>query len=80
MTLSSLRNSKNIFNLNDIAVILDGKKKKEIGYFIPSVFKDEFQKFTAEFEHKKKINLLKRVASASKKDIIGDGTISDGIM
>jgi len=57
----------------------DRRKKEEVGYFIPKIFKEEFEKFTLELEKKKKTNLLKKVLSASRKDMIGNGTIDDGI-
>jgi len=79
MTLSNLRNSTNFFDMDDMAIIVDGRKKEEIGYFIPKSYKNEFEKFAKEIEKRKKIKLLKRVANAAKKDIIGDGTVDDGI-
>lgn len=79
LTLSNLRNSIEFFNIDDIATIVNGRKKEEIGYFIPKTFKKEFEKFIFELEKTKKERLLKRIAKASKKDIIGDGTIDDGI-
>jgi len=79
MTLSNLRNSTNFFDIEDIATIVNGRKKEEIGYFIPKSFKNEFEKFILELEKNKKRKLLKKVANASKKDIIGDGAVSDGI-
>jgi len=80
MTLSSLRNSTNFFEIDDIATIVNGRKKEEIGYFIPKVFKDEFEKFVKEIEISKKRKLLKKIAKASKKDIVGDGVVGDGII
>jgi len=79
MTLSNLRNSTDFFEIEDIATIVNGRKKEEVGYFIPKAFKSEFEKFILEMEKNKKRKLLKKVANASKKDIIGDGAVSDGI-
>ena len=79
MTLSSLRNSTNFFDIDDIATIVNGRKKEEVGYFIPKIFKKDFEKFVLELEKKKKRELLKKVLNASKKDKIGDGAIEDGI-
>jgi len=79
MTLSSLRNSTNFFDIDDIATIVNGRKKEEVGYFIPKIFKKDFEKFVLELEKKKKRKLLKKVLNASKKDKIGDGAIEDGI-
>jgi len=79
MTLSNLRDSNKLFRIKEIAVIFDGKKKEEIGYFIPAILKEEFERFVAQKEHEKRLQLLKRVARAAKKDRIGDGTICDGL-
>jgi len=79
LTLSTLRDSNKLFKIEDIALIIDGKKKQEIGYFIPAVLKEEFETFVKQKEYEKRLKLLKRVANASKKDIIGDGAVSDGI-
>ena len=79
MTLSSLRNSTNFFEIDDIATIVNGRKKEEIGYFIPKTLKKEFEKFIEEIEKNKKKKLLQKVLKASRKDPIGDGAIDDGI-
>ena len=79
MTLTSLRNTSNFFDIDDVATIVNGRKKEEIGYFVPKIFKEEFEKFTEQLQKKRKLNLLQKVAMASKKDIIGDGAVSDGI-
>ncbi len=80
MTLTSLRNTSNFFDIDDVATIVNGRKKEEIGYFVPKIFKKEFEKFILELQKKRKKELLKKVLKASRKDIIKDGTISDGIM
>ena len=77
-TLSSLRNSSDFFKTTEIIHILDGRKKEEIGFFVPSVFREEFQAFIDRIEKKKKTALLERVAQAQKKDPIGDGSVNDG--
>ena len=79
ITLSSLRNSSDFFEMDDIATIVNGRKKEEIGYFIPKTFKKEFERFVKEIEKKRKLDILKRVAKASKKDPISDATVGDGI-
>ena len=78
-TLSNMRNSSDFFKTSEIIHILDGRKKEEIGFFVPTVFKEEFQKFIDKIEKKKKLSLLKRVALAQKKDPIEEGSIDDGI-
>ncbi len=79
LTLSNLRNSVDFFEIDEIATIVNGRKKEEIGYFVPKKFKKEFEPFIKEMEKKRKIELLKRVAKASRKDSIGDGAVGDGI-
>ena len=78
-TLSNMRNSSDFFKTTEIIHILDGRKKEEIGFFVPTVFKEEFQKFIEKIEKKKKITLLKRVAEAQKQDPIAEGSVGDGI-
>jgi len=80
ITLATLRNSSDFFDIDDIVAIVNGRKKEEVGYFVPKSLKKEFEKFTLELERKRKIEKLKRIAKASKKDIIGDGAVSDGVM
>ena len=79
MTLSSLRNTTNFFDIDDVATIINGRKKEEIGYFVPKIFKKEFEKFSAELQKKRKREVLQKVLKASRKDTIEDGTVSDGI-
>ena len=79
-TLSNMRNSSNFFKTSEIIHILDGRKKEEIGFFVPSALRDEFQKFIDKIEKKKKRALLERVAKAQKEDPVGDGSVDDGIL
>ena len=80
ITLSSLRNSTNFFDIDDVATIINGRKKEEIGYFVPKMFKEEFEKFILELEKKRKKALLQRVLKASRKDTIEEGAAADGIV
>jgi hypothetical protein len=80
ITLASLRDSETFFKLDDIATIVNGRKKEEVGYFVPINFKKEFEDFTKELEKKKKIEKLKRIAKAYKEDPIGDGVVGDGLI
>ncbi|MBN2824656.1 MAG: hypothetical protein JXQ76_04985 [Campylobacterales bacterium] len=80
ITLSNLRNSEDFFKLNDIATIVNGRKKEEVGFFIPKSLKKEFEAFITQMEKNKKRRVLQRVAKASQKDPIGDGTLDDGII
>jgi hypothetical protein len=78
ISLANLRNSEKLY-IDDIAIIINNKKKEEIGYFIPKSYKREIEKFIKDIEYKKKIELLQKVKKASQKDCIGDGTVGDGI-
>ncbi len=78
-TLANMRNSSDFFKTDEIIHILDGRKKEDIGFFVPQVFKEEFEKFVEKIEKKKKLTLLNRVAQAQKKDPIPEGGVSDGI-
>ena len=78
-TLADMRNSSTFFKTDEIIHILDGRKKEDIGFFVPQVFKDEFEKFVENIEKKKKMKLLNRVAKAQKQDPVSDGGVSDGI-
>jgi len=78
-TMADLRKSINFFSSDEIIHIVNGRKKEEVGFFVPAVLKDEFSKFVKLIEDKKKIELLKRVSKAQKLDPIGDGALSDGI-
>ena len=78
-TLANMRKSSDFFKTDEIIHIFDGRKKEDIGFFVPKIFKDEFQKFVEKIEKKKKISLLQRVAKAQGKDPIAEGSISDGV-
>lgn len=78
-TMADLRKSISFFSSDEIIHIVNGRKKEEVGFFVPSIFRDEFSKFVEHLEKKKKLELLKRVAKAQNKDIIGDGAVEDGI-
>ena len=78
-TLSNMRNSSDFFKTSEIIHIFDGRKKEEIGFFVPTVFKEEFQKFIDKIEKKKKLSLLERVLKAQKTDPVSDGGVDDAI-
>jgi len=77
-TLSNMRNSSDFFKTSEIIHILDGRKKEEIGFFVPTVFREEFQKFINKIEKKKKLDLLRRISKAQIKDPIAEGSVNDG--
>ncbi|WP_418185903.1 hypothetical protein ACNSOS_03065 [Aliarcobacter vitoriensis] len=78
-TLANLRNSTNFFNTKEILHIFDGRKKEEIGYFVPKYFQKEFEEFIQKIEKDKKNRLLKRIAKAQKSDPIEEGSEDDGL-
>jgi Mg/Co/Ni transporter MgtE len=78
-TLANLRKSSDFFKQEEIIHILDGRKKEEIGFFVPNSFKDEFIDFITKIEKKKRQSLLKRVAKAQKNDPISEGSVDDGL-
>ena len=78
-TLANMRNSSDFFRTDNIIKILDGRKKEEIGFFVPQIFKEEFQEFVENIEKKRQLALLDRVSKAQKKDPIEDGSSNDGI-
>ena len=78
-TMADMRKSIDFFSKNEIIHLFNGRKKEEVGFFVPKVFKDEFYKFVNNLEKKQKIELLKRVAKAQQKDPIEEGGSDDGI-
>ncbi|HIP61235.1 MAG TPA: hypothetical protein EYG98_01620 [Sulfurovum sp.] len=78
-TLADLRKSSSFFKTREVIHIVNGRKKEDIGYFIPNTLKDKFQAFLSDVEKYEKRKLLQRVAKASAKDIVGDGAIDDGV-
>jgi hypothetical protein len=78
-TLASLRNSSEFFNTKEILHIYDGRKKEDLGYFVPKYFQKEFEAFVKDLEDKKKHELLQKVAKAQAKDPIEEGSENDGL-
>ncbi len=78
-TLADLRQSSKFFKTKQIVHIVNGRKKEDIGYFVPISLKHKFENFLIDLEKEQKRELLKRVALASKKDVVDDGAVDDGI-
>ena len=78
-TLASMRNSVKFFDTDQMITIVNGRKKEEVGFFVPKIFEKEFKKFAEKMEKKQKLETLKKVAQAQQKDPIEDGAIDDGI-
>jgi len=78
ITLADLRKSVDLFSIDDVVSIVNGRKKEEIGYFVPKSLKVEFEKFTKELEKKRKISKLKRLREYSDLEFLEAG-VDDGI-
>jgi len=76
LTISEIRNPK-LLEINEIIEIVNIKKHKKLGYFIPVAYEEIFEKFLKTLEKEEKLKKIKKVASAQKQDQIED--IFDGI-
>jgi len=77
--LSDFRNPSFFTSQTDVIHIVDGRKKKEIGFFIPASLKESFSSYLQQEDTKKKLVLLRKIALAQKADPIDDGSVGDGI-
>ncbi|NYT47210.1 MAG: hypothetical protein H0A75_06165 [Candidatus Methanofishera endochildressiae] len=64
--LSDFRNPSFFINQTDVVRIVDSRKKKEIGFFIPAGLKDSFTDYLQQEELKKKQALLNRIVCLHK--------------
>jgi len=78
-TLADLRQSASFFKTTQVVHIVNGRKKENIGYFVPNIFKEKFEKFLMELEKDKKRKLLHRIAKVSALNSLGNGAVDDGI-
>ncbi len=79
ISLAQMRNPRTLFSVDDIVRIIDGRKKIEMGFFVPKNLKSEFEAFLAERERQKKRNVLERVARAQRADPVEEGGIDEGL-
>ena len=77
--LSDLRHPAFFINQTDIVHIVDSRKKKEVGFFIPASLSDSFSEYLMQQEKQRKHDLLERVLIAQRQDPIGDVGIADGV-
>lgn len=77
--LSDFRNPSFFMRQTDVIHIVDGRKKKEVGFFIPANLKDSFSSYLQQEEIRKKSLLLAKIARAQKADPISDDSVGDGI-
>ena len=78
-TLAELRKPSDFFNTTQVIRIVNGRKKEEVGYFVPKALKAEFESFLSAMEKEHKRTLLKRVARAAAKDPVAEGGVGDGL-
>ena len=57
-TLADLRKSSTFFKTNQVIHIINGRKKEEIGYFVPNFLKDKFEVFMRDLEKEEKIKQI----------------------
>ena len=80
-TLAEIRKPETLYSYHDeIIHIIDGRKKEEVGFFVPKSMAKEFNAFVENIEKAKKRTLLERIAKAQALDPIEEGGISDGIL
>ncbi|MBV5349075.1 hypothetical protein JZU61_05420 [bacterium] len=80
-TLAEIRKPETLYSYHDeIVHIIDGRKKEEVGFFVPKSMAKEFQSFIDNIEKTKKRSLLERIARAQALDQIEEGGVADGIV
>lgn len=80
-TLAEIRKPETLYSYHDeIVHIIDGRRKEEVGFFVPKSMAKEFNVFIENIEKAKKRSLLERVAKAQALDPIEEGAVSDGIV
>ncbi len=67
------------FNQTEIIHIVDHRKKKDIGFFVPANLIESFKGYLQQEDKNKKLALLQRIAQAQKIDPIEEVGIADGI-
>ncbi|SMN11610.1 hypothetical protein SPBRAN_1896 [uncultured Candidatus Thioglobus sp.] len=78
-TMADMRKSVDFFQTDEVISIINGRKKTELGYFVPSYFKADFLKFLNTLKKKKRLENAKRAAHAQQLDPISEGAVGDGI-
>lgn len=80
-TLAEIRKAETLYSYHDeIVHIIDGRRKEEVGFFVPKAMAKEFSVFIENIEKAKKRSLLERIAKAQALDPIEEGAVSDGIV
>ncbi|WP_457564486.1 hypothetical protein [Caminibacter sp.] len=76
ITVSEIRSPK-VLDTNEILEIVNAKKHKRLGFFVPVEYGEILEKILEELKKKEKLKKIKKVALAQKKDRIED--IFDGV-
>jgi hypothetical protein len=79
ITLAELRRSSELARSDEVIRISDGRKRKEVGYFIPVSMASEFQRFFEEIERRRRREKLQRIARAQRRDPVEEGALDDGL-
>lgn len=80
-TLAEIRKPETLYGYHDeIVHIIDGRKKEEVGFFVPKSMAKEFKSFIENIEKAKRRSLLERIANAQQRDPIEEGGVADGII
>ncbi len=79
ITLAELRRSSELAQSDEVIRIADGRKRREVGYFIPVSMASEFRRFLDAMERRHRREKLRRVAGAQKRDPVNEGAIDDGL-
>jgi hypothetical protein len=64
---------------HDVVHLVDGRKKQEIGFFVPAALANDFKPLFAALAHKQKQCLLERIAQAQLADPIEEDGSADGL-
>jgi hypothetical protein len=79
-TLADLRQSELVHQWRDVVHLVDARKKREVGFFIPAQLADQFSAFLQQQQQNQQRNLLLRVANAQHRDPIDEIGVDDGIV
>lgn len=79
-TLADLRQSELVHQWRDVVHLVDARKKREVGFFIPAQLADQFTDFLQQQQQNQQRNLLLRVAKAQQSDPIDEIGVDDGIV
>lgn len=78
-TLAELRKSADFFQTDEVISIINGRKKQDIGFFVPNHFRVDFIDFLTNLKNRQRLENAKKAAAAQALDPIGDEAVGDGI-